>query len=114
MDLSSLHGIVPPALTPLNDDETIDQRSLAALLDYLIAEGVHGLWICGTTGEFACLDGAQRAAAIRIAVQTADGRVPVVANVGDGSTTLAIANARAAAEAGADALALTPPYYYSN
>ena len=39
MDLSSLHGIVPPALTPLNDDETVDQRSLAALLDYLIAEG---------------------------------------------------------------------------
>jgi 4-hydroxy-tetrahydrodipicolinate synthase len=114
MDLSSLHGIVPPSLTPLNDDETVDQRSLAALLDYLIAEGVHGLWICGTTGEFACLAGAQRAAAIRTAVQTAAGRVPVVANVGDGSTALAIANARAAAEAGADALALTPPYYYSN
>jgi 4-hydroxy-tetrahydrodipicolinate synthase len=114
MDLSALHGILPPVLTPLHDDETVDTRSLAALLEYLIGAGVHGLWICGTTGEFACLDGAQRAAAVRTAVETARGRLPVVANVGDGSTALAIAHARAAREAGADALALTPPYYYSN
>lgn len=114
MDLSSLHGILPPTLTPLNDDETVDTRSLASLLEYLIGEGVHGLWICGTTGEFAGLDGEQRAIAIRTAVQTTRGRVPIVANVGDASTSLAIAHARAAAAAGADALALTPPYYYSN
>ncbi|MCC6627860.1 MAG: dihydrodipicolinate synthase family protein [Chloroflexi bacterium] len=114
MDLSSLHGILPPTLTPLNDDETVDTRSLSSLLEYLIGEGVHGLWICGTTGEFACLDGEQRAITIRTAVQTTRGRVPIVANVGDASTGLAIAHARAAAAAGADALALTPPYYYSN
>jgi 4-hydroxy-tetrahydrodipicolinate synthase len=114
MDLASLHGILPPTLTPLADDETVDTRSLASLLEYLIGEGVHGLWICGTTGEFAGLDGEQRAIAVRTAVETTRGRVPIVANVGDASTSLAIAHARAAAAAGADALALTPPYYYSN
>jgi 4-hydroxy-tetrahydrodipicolinate synthase len=114
LDLSRLHGIVPPVLTPLNDDDTVDLRSLAALLEHLIDQGVHGLWICGTTGEFASLAPDQRAAAVRVAVEVARGRVPVVANIGDASTGLAIGHGRAAAEAGADALALTPPYYYSN
>lgn len=114
MDRSRLHGIVPPVLTPLHDDETVDLRSFATLLEYLLAEGVHGLWVCGTTGEFAGLDSAARAALARTAVETAGGRVPVVVNVGDCSLALAIRHARAAAEAGADAIALTPPYYYSN
>lgn len=114
IDLTRLHGIVPPVLTPLHDDETVDTRSFTTLLEYLLSEGVHGLWICGTTGEFACLDLEQRALAVRTAVATARGRVPIVANVGDCSTALAIRQARAAAEAGADILALTPPYYYSN
>jgi 4-hydroxy-tetrahydrodipicolinate synthase len=114
VDLMRLQGIVPPTLTPLNEDETVDTRSLASLLEYLLAEGVHGLWLCGTTGEFAGLDAEQRAAAVRTAVEVAGGRVPIVVNVGDASLTLAIRHARAAVEAGADALALTPPYYYSN
>ncbi len=113
-DLSRLYGIVPPVLTPLHEDETVDLRSFAALLDYLLAEGVHGLWVCGTTGEFASLDPDQRAALARTAVQTVRGRVPVVVNVGDCGVNLAIRHARAAAAAGADAIALTPPYYYSN
>jgi 4-hydroxy-tetrahydrodipicolinate synthase len=96
LDLSRLHGIVPPVLTPLNDDETVDLRSLAALLEHLIDQGVHGLWINGTTGEFAGLSGEQRAAAIRVAVEVARGRVPIVANIGDASTRLAIGHGRAA------------------
>ena len=113
-DHTQLQGILPPVLTPLNEDETVDEHSLAALIDYQISEGVHGIWVCGTTGEFAGLDAQQRAIAVRVAVQTAAGRVPVVANVGDGSTALAIRHARVAAEAGVDVIALTPPYYYSN
>lgn len=114
VDLGRLQGIFPPVLTPLNDDETVDARSLASLIEYQLGEGVHGIWICGTTGEFAGLDGEQRALAVRTTVTTVRGRVPVIANVGDCSTALAIRHARASAAAGADALALTPPYYYSN
>ncbi|MCC6179092.1 MAG: dihydrodipicolinate synthase family protein [Chloroflexi bacterium] len=114
MDLSRLHGIFPPMLTPLHEDQRIDHDSLASLADYLIGEGVHGLWAMGTTGEFACFDADERAAAVATTVKAARGRVPVVANVGDASTLLAIENGRRALAAGADALAATPPYYYAN
>lgn len=112
LDSARLRGIFPPILTPLTPDETVDRRSLARLTEFLLASGVHGVWVAGTTGEFPCLDEDERAAAVETVVRTVAGRVPVIANVGDCSTRLAIRHARRAAAAGADALALTPPYYY--
>ncbi|MBI2942483.1 MAG: dihydrodipicolinate synthase family protein [Chloroflexi bacterium] len=113
-DLAQLHGILPPILTPLNDDETVDHASLRRLVDYVIAGGVHGIWVMGTTGEFPSFDQAERESVVRTTVEAAAGRVPVVAGIGDASTRLAIRNAGGARRAGADAIALTPPYYYSN
>jgi 4-hydroxy-tetrahydrodipicolinate synthase len=66
----------------------------------------------GTTSEFASFDEGERAAALRTVARVADGRVPVVANVSDASTRLAIRHARQAVDLGADAVAATPPYYY--
>jgi 4-hydroxy-tetrahydrodipicolinate synthase len=114
MDLSRLHGIFPPVLTPLHDDQRIDHESLAALVDYLIGEGVHGIWAMGTTGEFACFDADEREAAIRTTVEAVRGRVPIIANIGDASTLLTVEHARRAARLGVDAIAATPPYYYPN
>lgn len=112
LDLERLHGIVPPILTPIRTDESIDLGSLRRLVDYMIGEGVHGIWVLGTTGEFASFSRQERADAVEAAVDAATGRVPVVANISDTSTRLAIENARDAAAAGADAIALLPPYYY--
>lgn len=114
MDRSRFHGIFPPILTPLHDDQTIDHDSLASLVNHLIGEGVHGIWAMGTTGEFACFDADEREAAVATVVKAVGGRVPVIANVGDASTHLTLQHARRAARAGADALAATPPYYYLN
>jgi 4-hydroxy-tetrahydrodipicolinate synthase len=114
MDLTRLHGIFPPVLTPLHDDQRIDHESLAALVDHLIGEGVHGIWAMGTTGEFACFDADEREAAIRTTVAAVRGRVPIIANVGDASTHLTLEHARRAARLGVDAIAATPPYYYPN
>ncbi len=114
MDLNRLHGIFPPILTPLHDDQRIDHESLASLVDHLIGEGVHGIWAMGTTGEFACFDADERAAAIETTVKATRGRCPVIANVGDASTLLTLEHARRAVRAGADAIAATPPYYYPN
>src|SRR4051794_4562728 len=114
MDLTRLHGIFPPILTPLHEDQRIDQESLAALVDYLIGEGVHGIWAMGTIGEFACFDPDEREAAIRTTVQAVRGRVPIIANIGDASTLLTLEHARRAARLGVDAIAATPPYYYPN
>lgn len=107
-----LHGILVPILTPLLPDERVDTRSLRRLVGYLLDAGVHGIWALGTTGEFAALDAGQRAAAARAVVEEVGGRVPVVVNVGDSGTGLALRHAAAAADAGADYLALTPPHYF--
>src|SRR5438105_1681780 len=112
MEPARLGGIIVPMLTPLNSDETLDEASLRRLVDFLIEGGVHGLWAMGTTGEFAGIEETQRARAVAATVDQTRGRVPVIANIGDSSTGLALRHARHAAEAGADALALTPPHYY--
>ena len=114
LDLTTLHGIFPPLSTPLTPAGDIDRHSLKALCGFVLESGVHGLWANGTTGEFACFDADERQAIVSTCVEAAAGRVPVVANVGDCSTRLALGHAHRAAAAGADVLALTPPYYYLN
>jgi 4-hydroxy-tetrahydrodipicolinate synthase len=99
-------------LTPLRADESVDEPSLRRLVDFLVGAGVHGLWAMGTTGEFAALPEDERAKAVAATVDQAARRVPVIANIGASSTGLALRHARHAVEAGADALALTPPHYY--
>lgn len=111
---ASVHGIFPPVLTPMNADETVDAASLKNLVQFLVANGVHGIWAMGTTGEFASFDERERALAVEATVEAAAGRVPVIANAADCSTRLAIRHAQLAMAAGADAIAATPPYYYQN
>ena len=86
MDLNRLHGIFPPILTPLHEDQRVDHDSLASLVEYLLGEGVHGIWAMGTTGEFACFDADEREAAVKTVVKAVRGRAPVIANVGDAKT----------------------------
>jgi 4-hydroxy-tetrahydrodipicolinate synthase len=114
LDLERLHGIVPPILTPVAEDESIDLASLRRLIEFQLGAGVHGIWVLGTTGEFAAFKRSERAEAVQAAVEAVNGRVPVVVNVSDASTRLAIEHARDAQAAGADAIALLPPYYYVN
>jgi 4-hydroxy-tetrahydrodipicolinate synthase len=112
MQPAQLGGIFVPMLTPLDADERVDETSLRRLVDFLVKAGVHGIWAMGTTGEFAGIAETERARAIQATVEEVAGRVPVIANIGDSSTGLALRHARHAVEAGADALALTPPHYY--
>jgi 4-hydroxy-tetrahydrodipicolinate synthase len=112
MKPAQLHGIFVPMLTPLSGDERVDEASLRQLVDFLVGAGVHGIWAMGTTGEFAALPETERARGVVATIDQVAGRVPVIANVGDSSTGLALSHARHAVEAGADALALTPPHYY--
>ncbi len=113
-ELEPLGGIVPPILTPLTPGGEVDLRSLARLVRYLANGGVDGIWACGTTGEFACIDADEREHVIATVVETLDGKLPVIANVSDCSTRLTLHHARRADAAGVDAIAVTPPYYYTN
>jgi 4-hydroxy-tetrahydrodipicolinate synthase len=113
-DALHLHGIVPPILTPLTPDGRVDLMSLARLTRWLMGQGIHGLWACGTTGEFAGLDAEEREDVIGTCVEAVAERLPVVANISDCSTRLTVAHGQRALRAGADAVAVTPPYYYPN
>lgn len=110
-----LHGILVPILTPLlpgEPGERVDVVSLRRLTRFLLDAGVHGIWALGTTGEFAALDGRARAVAAQTVIDEVAGQVPVVVNVGDCGTALALRHAEAAVAVGAHFLALTPPHYY--
>lgn len=105
-------GIFTPLVTPITADERLDLPSLERLVASQLDGGVSGLWAMGTTSEFASFDESERADALRAVVRAAEGRVPIVANVSDASTRLAVRHARQAVDLGADAVAATPPYYY--
>jgi 4-hydroxy-tetrahydrodipicolinate synthase len=109
----TLRGIIPVVPTPLNDNETVDAPALRRILEYVIGEGVHGVWVLGSGGELPNLEPAEVRKAIETAVETVAGRVPVVVGVGLPGTRMTIAAAREAERLGADIVNVVPPYYYA-
>ncbi|MBM3457538.1 MAG: dihydrodipicolinate synthase family protein, partial [Armatimonadetes bacterium] len=107
-----LKGIVPPIVTPLNADETVDESGLERQLNRLIQAGVHGIYFLGSTGEQPALRDGEKVRAIRAARRVVNGRVPLVVGTMASGTARAVDNIRAAEKAGADAVAVTPPHYY--
>jgi len=106
-----LHGIVPALVTPLTEDERIDEAGLRRLVDFLLRGGVHGLFVNGSMGVFNLLKDEEQLRAIEIVVDQAAGRVPVMAGVSDTCTSRVIDKARQAARLGADFLSVLPPFY---
>ena len=104
-------GSIPALVTPFLDDGAFDEKSYRDLVEWQIAEGSAGLVPCGTTGEAATLTKEEQFAIVRVCVDQARGRVPVLAGAGSNDTRVAIANVAAAKEAGADAALMVPPYY---
>ena len=105
-------GVYPAATTQFAADGTIDHAATCAVQDALIADGVDGLIVLGTCGENNSLDADEKRAVLAGAVATAAGRVPVLAGVSELTTERAIAFARDAQAAGADALMLLPAMVY--
>ena len=91
---------------------SVDTASLKKLIDYLLDNGVHGVWAAGTTGEFASLSPKDQLTVIETVVDQVAGRVPVIANISGPSTDLSLDMAIAAQHLGLDGIAATPPYYY--
>jgi len=108
----TLDGIWSPMPTPFERSGEVAVGRLKELTDYLIEKGVDGLFPLGTTGEFALLDREERRRVISTVVDRANSRVPVLAGICDPSPRNAISFAKDAADAGADGVVATPPYYY--
>lgn len=108
---NTFHGVIPPVVTPLNADGSLDHASYERLLEKLIAAGVHGVFILGSSGEVAYLGDAARKEVMETAVRVVAGRVPVMAGVIDISTNRVIDEIRVAEAAGVDAVVATAPLY---
>ena len=104
-------GSIPALVTPFARDGAFDEAAYRALIEWQIDQGSSGLVPCGTTGEAATLTFAEQFDIVRVCVDQAKGRVPVIAGAGSNDTRVAAQNLRAAKEAGADAALMVPPYY---
>ena len=107
-----ISGSIVALLTPMHQGSLeVDWSALRKLVDWHTEQGTNGIVAVGTTGESATLSVAEHAEVIRVVVEQAAGRIPVIAGTGANSTAEAIELTQAAAEAGADACLLVTPYY---
>lgn len=107
-----LHGIIPPMITPLLGNDTLDADGLKKLIDRMISGGVHGMFVLGTTGEAPSLTYRLRREVLARASEFIAGRVPMLAGVTDTSFDESVALAQVAKEYGAAAAVVAPPYYF--
>ena len=104
-------GVFTALVTPFKQDGTLDEQSLRALVDTQIENGIDGLVPVGTTGESPTLDAEETETVIRVVVEQAKGRVPVIAGTGSNSTDKAIHLTEMAKRIGATASLQVAPYY---
>lgn len=104
-------GSIVAIVTPMHEDGSLDFPRLRSLIDWHVAEGTDGIVIVGTTGESPTVSVDEHCELIRVAVEHAAGRIPVIAGTGANSTAEAVELARFAQEAGAVAHLSVVPYY---
>ncbi|NOR66125.1 MAG: N-acetylneuraminate lyase [Woeseiaceae bacterium] len=105
-------GLIAAVFTPMTSDCTLDLKKAPLIVERLIADGIRGLYVCGTTGEGPLLSSEERRAVARAYVAAARGRIPVIVQVGHNSLTEARGLAIHAGEIGADAIAAVAPMYF--
>ncbi len=113
-------GSIPALVTPFTGADNawgdhvggaFEEDAFRAFVDWQIDEGSSGLVACGTTGENATMPKSEHFHVVRVCVEQARGRVPVIAGAGSNDTAVAIENLKAAADTGAAAALMVPPYY---
>lgn len=109
---SELKGIVPPMVTPLAGRDELDHEALERIIEHILGGGVHGLFVLGSTGEAPSLSNRVQREIVERSVKQVGGRVPLLVGVTDTSYTDSLALAQFAADQGADAVVLAPPYYF--
>ncbi len=105
------HGSIVALVTPMQADGSLDLVALRRLVEFHVENGTDAIVAVGTTGESATLDEEEHCHVIRLTVEYAKGRIPVIAGTGANNTREAITLTRCAMEAGADACLLVTPYY---
>lgn len=110
-EIRKFQGIMPPAITIFDKEGEIDKEKTKKFIQHLINEGVHGIFIAGSTGEAPLMNLDQRKEIIDIGVEAAVGKVPLLAGTGHNSTRIAVELSKYAENAGADAVVVFLPHY---
>ena len=108
-----IFGVIPPMITPFTEAGKIYEGGLDNIIEFLLTNGVHGLFCIGSYGSFALMDIAERKQVAAMILSKINGRVPVFIQVGSPSTNVAVELARHAEGTGATFVASVIPFYYS-
>lgn len=106
-----LRGIIPPVVTPMTADQELDLPGLRRLIDLMLAKGVHGIFVLGTTGEFYALTDDEKQRVLADAVAHVGGRAPVYAGTGAETTREVVRLTRMAEREGAAGVSVITPYF---
>ena len=107
---SIFEGVATALITPINENG-VDYSALRKLVEWQIEEGINALVICGTTGEGSTLTDEEHRQVLKVALETAAGRVPMIAGTSSNDTAYAIDMTKYACELGYDAMLVVTPYY---
>lgn len=110
MLIKGFNGVYPAVVSPKDDSGVFSAKRMEALISRLYESNVHGLYLCGNTGEGYLLPLEARKEAVEVAVEASKGKGKVIVHVGAPAERDAVALAKHAAEAGADAISSLPPY----
>ena len=108
-----IEGIIPAVVTPFDENEDVDEGGFRKIINYLIDNGVHGLFPVGSQGEFFSLTNEEKKRLMDIAVEEARGRVFVMPNTGAITTRESIELTQYAEKAGADCVSVITPFFIS-
>ncbi len=111
LDIDDLRGVIPPIVTPVREDEDLDEQGLKNVIDYVLQGGVHGVFVLGSNGEFYAFDSENQKRAMEATVNHVNGRVPVYAGASSITTQGCIKLAKMAESAGADAVTVLTPMF---
>jgi 4-hydroxy-tetrahydrodipicolinate synthase len=106
-----IRGIIPPVVTPMKPNEDVDIPRLKQHIDRMLAAGVHGIFVLGTTGECCSLDEREKQEIVATAVAHVNKRVPVYAGTGAETTREAIRVTKMAEKEGVDGVSVITPYF---
>ena len=113
MDTSSIKGIIVPIVTPVDEENHINEEAMARVENYIIDGGVHGILAFGSNGEFFAIDADEQRKALACMVKTADKRVPVYMGIAGITTKECVETAKMAKEENADGISILPPMFIS-
>ncbi len=111
--MKQFEGIFPAIITPIDENEEINEKALEQVIEKTLKQGVSGFYVGGSTGESFLLRNEQRVQLVKAVCEIVNGRCDVIANIGTFSTKATIEMAEEAGKYGVSAVSAVPPFYFS-